>query len=160
MPFDYQGYDRRFVHQGLYLEQLDGETLKVYIAVDTSGSISKDVITEFLSEIYGILSIYPEIKCFLYFADASLYGPYVLNTKEDLPRPKGGGGTSFHPFFNEIRNKNKLIDHCIAVYLTDGFAEYPKIKPDIPVLWVVSSGGIGLEKIPFGESVRLINKYN
>jgi len=40
-PYDFAGFDRRFIHQGLYLEELSGETLSVDIAVDTSGSIDE-----------------------------------------------------------------------------------------------------------------------
>jgi predicted metal-dependent peptidase len=38
-PNDFQGYDRRFIGQRLYLETLEGESVRVYVAFDTSGSI-------------------------------------------------------------------------------------------------------------------------
>ena len=43
-PTDYTGYDRRFIGRGLYLETLQGESVKVYVAVDTSGSIDERTI--------------------------------------------------------------------------------------------------------------------
>ena len=125
-PFDYQGFDRRFIHRGLYLEELDGETLKVYVAIDTSGSISKSEITEFMSELRGIVSIYQQIECELYFTDSSIYGPYQISMNSELPVPEGCGGTSFHPFFYKIKERALFDANSIAVYLTDGFAEYPK----------------------------------
>ena len=39
-PNDFQGYDRRFIWNGLYIDALVGESVQVYVAIDTSGSIS------------------------------------------------------------------------------------------------------------------------
>ncbi len=50
-PTDFAGYDRRHVGRGWYLETLEGESLKVYIAVDTSGSVDDALIRRFLSEV-------------------------------------------------------------------------------------------------------------
>ena len=38
-PTDYTEFDRCFIGRGLYLETLQGESVKVYVAVDTSSSI-------------------------------------------------------------------------------------------------------------------------
>ena len=43
-PTDYTEFDRRFIGRGLYLETLQGESVKVYVAVDTSGSIDNGLL--------------------------------------------------------------------------------------------------------------------
>lgn len=156
-PTDFQGFDRRFIGRGLYLETLEGETVHVFIAVDTSGSIGGEELSLFMSEIKGILGSYPHLKCELYYADADVYGPYTLDKAAPLPKPVGGGGTSFVPFFEKIKDQGNWQDSRLCVYLTDGYGNFPEPAPDYPVLWVVTPGGLDLNHFPFGEAVRLLS---
>ncbi|MDJ1174261.1 vWA domain-containing protein [Roseofilum capinflatum] len=156
-PTDFQGFDRRFIGRGLYLETLEGETVHVFVAVDTSGSIGGEELSLFMSEIKGILGSYPHLKCELYYADADVYGPYTLDKTGPLPKPVGGGGTSFCPFFEKIENRENWHDSRVCVYLTDGYGNFPNPAPDYPVLWVVTPGGLDLSHFPFGEAVRLLS---
>ena len=154
-PTDFQHFDRRFVHQGLYLEGLDGESVRVFIAVDTSGSISQETLKGFLAEVLGLLSSYPHIEALLFYADAALDGPHPIELQEgaiELPPPRGGGGTSFIPFFDWVEAKEGSEEQ-VCVYLTDGYGSFPNSPPNSPVLWVVPPGG--LRSFPFGEVIRL-----
>ncbi len=155
-PTDFQGFDRRFIGRGLYLETLEGEDLRVYVAVDTSGSVGKREMEGFLGEVQGILWAYPHLRCLLYYADAAAYGPYPLTASDPLPPPKGGGGTDFRPFFAAVERDGDTHAGGVYVYLTDGFGTFPVAAPDLPVLWVITPGGIALDAVPFGEAVRLI----
>jgi predicted metal-dependent peptidase len=169
-PTDFTGFDRRFIGRGLYLEALEGESLKVCVGIDTSGSISDRDLGAFLSEVQGILRSYPHLSCFLYYVDAAAYGPYLLTADTDvktIPKPIGGGGTDFRPFFeavdrdtdNDYETANAKAQGgvgVISVYLTDGMGSFPTDAPSYPVLWVCLPGGIPLENFPFGEAVRLI----
>jgi len=150
-PVDFQGFDRRFIGRGLYLENLEGETLRVLACVDTSGSIDSALITQFLSEVAGILRAYPHLQCDLYFADAALDGPHPLSLYGDFPVPRGGGGTDFRPFFRVASEE----ESSVCVYLTDGFGSFPDAEPPNAVLWCVAPGGLEDEAFPFGEIVRL-----
>ncbi|MEO7001797.1 MAG: VWA-like domain-containing protein [Ktedonobacterales bacterium] len=158
-PTDFQGFDRRFIGQDLYLESLDDESVHASVAVDTSGSISSQIIDDFLGEVRGILGAYPHVRCSLYYADAACYGPYDLTSGDTIPRPQGGGGTDFRPFFTAIEAAREPSQAALCVYLTDGYGSFPDADdaPDIPTLWVVTPGGLDLDKIPFGESVRLLD---
>ncbi|BCL77538.1 hydrolase [Ktedonobacteria bacterium brp13] len=155
-PSDFQDFDRRFVGQGLYLDELAGEKLRIFIAVDTSGSIGRKEISLFLGEVQAILRAYPHLEAILYYADAACYGPYELNVDVELPRPKGGGGTNFEPFFRTVEATLDASHNSVSVYLTDGYGVFPTDQPSLPVLWVLSPGGISVESVPFGEAVRLI----
>ena len=156
-PTDYTEFDRRFIGRGLYLETLQGESVKVYVAVDTSGSIDNRLLKMFLSEVKGILSSYPHLECELYYADADVYGAYELNPDSTIPQPQGGGGTSFVPFFHKINNSWDGMTTTVCVYLTDGYGTFPNTPPELPVLWVVTPGGLDLSQFPFGETVRLLS---
>jgi predicted metal-dependent peptidase len=155
-PTDYSGFDRRFIGRGLYLENLEGESVKVYVAVDTSGSIDNQQLRMFLSEVNGILNSYPHLECELYYADADVYGAYELNLDSEIPPPQGGGGTSFVPFFDKVTANWDGMVTAVCVYLTDGYGNFPDTPPELPVLWVVTPGGLDLTQFPFGEAVRLL----
>ncbi|HEY9809632.1 MAG TPA: VWA-like domain-containing protein [Halomicronema sp.] len=155
-PTDFSGFDRRFIGRKLYLEALQGESVQVFVAVDTSGSISDNQMGMFLDEIVGILNAYPHLVCELYYADADIYGPYSLEAKSTIPLPKGGGGTSFKPFFEKVNANRDWHSDGVCVYLTDGYGDFPDQLPSLPVLWVVTPGGLDLKSFPFGEAVRLL----
>ncbi len=155
-PVDFQGFDRRYVGRGLYLEALEGETLRVRVAVDTSGSISSAQMGRFLSEVRGILLSYPHIRCELFYADAALYGPYSLEANQEMPQPEGGGGTSFVPFFEALTREAAPEGEGFCVYLTDGFGTFPTEPSPWPTLWVVAPGGLASEEFPWGEVARLL----
>lgn len=156
-PTDFIGWDRRFIGRKLYLETLEGESVRVFIGVDTSGSISPEQLTRFLAEVLGIMSAYPHLKGELYYVDAQAYGPFPLEEKTALPKPQGGGGTSFVPFFEQVESHRDGLERGICVYLTDGYGTFPKVAPSLPVLWVVTPGGLDLRQFPFGEAVRLLD---
>ena len=150
---DWLGIDRRFVGQGLYLEELQQTSVRVSICMDTSGSVSQDELSEFYSEVYGLLCQSPETEVDLYFADAALHGPFPLVSQDDLPEPKGGGGTDFRPFFNELNDCEEELPQ-LAIYLTDGYGTFPE-EPEYPVLWVINAGGLDNSRIAWGDSLRL-----
>ena len=156
-PFDYTGWDRRFIHQGMYLDALEGESCKIHVCCDTSGSIGEDELGQFLSEIKGILSSYPGIQALLWFADCELSEPHELRADSQIPTPTGGGGTSFIPFFKEVEAHGLESNSC-AIYLTDGYGQFPASQPEIPTLWVITPGGIEDKEIPFGTVTRLLEE--
>ena len=153
-PMDFCSWDRRFIHNGMYLESLGGESLKVYVAIDTSGSIDQKVLSQFLAELKGILLSYPHIHLKLYYADADIYGPYELGENDALPKPKGGGGTRFEPFFETIE-ADAGDEESVSVYLTDGYGSFPNITPKINTIWAITPGGANEKHFPFGEVLRM-----
>ncbi|QPN59712.1 hypothetical protein H8F24_17440 [Synechococcus sp. CBW1002] len=154
-PNDYAGFDRRFIHQGLYLDHLEGESVEVFCCIDTSGSVGQEELSLFLGELRGILSAYPMLRCWLWYADASCYGPYELMEDSELPAPEGGGGTDFRPFFKQVQKTWSREKRAVCVYLTDGFGDFPKQEPELPTLWVVVPGGLENDEFPWGEVVRI-----
>ena len=133
-PVDFEGYDRRFFGSGLYLEDLQGDSLKARICIDTSGSIDQETLAQFLAELKGIVAAYPHIDLQLYYADTKLYGPYTLED-EQVFQPRGGGGTDFRPFFEAMVVQEH--DDALLIYLTDGYGRLPDGMPKQELLWVL-----------------------
>ena len=140
---DFAGYDRRFVYSGLYVEDLDGEYLKARVCIDTSGSIDKLTLTQFLAELKEIVTTYPNIDLKVYYADAKLYGPYSIDDREFFA-PKGGGGTDFKLFFNEMNSHEH--DDAVLVYFTDGHGIMPT-KGWVQELLVVLDSDVNLANL-------------
>ena len=50
--------------------------------------------------------------------------------------PFGGGGTSFDPIFDYVKDSGEYVKGLI--YLTDGYGRVNAPKPDFPVLWATT----------------------
>lgn len=128
-PVDFTSHDRRFIGEDLYLDALDGESVRVAVCVDTSGSIGNEELGRFLNEIRAILSAYPATEVDLYCCDTMLAGPWRLDSPHcPVPKIVGGGGTAFEPFFEALEKSPPDT----AVYLTDGFGSFPKKSAPLP----------------------------
>lgn len=156
-PTDFAEYDRRHIHRGLYVETLESVSLRIVIAIDTSGSIDADALSAFSSELFGILRAYAGTEAWLFYADAEAYGPYLLDRDRELPPAQGGGGTDFRPVFAAVDEHGMADERTVAVYLTDGHGDFPDTAPGYPVLWVVTAGGLDDDRFPFGDVVRLVD---
>ena len=158
-PDDFQGFDRRFLWNRTYLEQLEGDSVHVEVCVDTSGSISEQWLDSFLGEVRGIVRSYPTVRCRLWYADAACHGPFDIESIDRFPAPVGGGGTDFRPFFERATDGRPLHVGAgappLLVYLTDGAGTFPERAPGAPVLWVVPPGGTPSTRFPFGEVARM-----
>jgi predicted metal-dependent peptidase len=155
-PSDFQSFDRRFAYRGLYLETLQGESVRVYVAVDTSASVGEAQFQLLTDEVNGILRAYPHLECELFYIDSAIHGPYALTANSTLPTPQGGGGTSFVPFFDRVAEIWDRQTPSVCIYLTDGYGEFPDSTPVLPTLWAVTPGGLDSDLFPFGEVVRLV----
>ena len=158
-PADFDDLDRRFIYKGLYLESLLTEAVEVSVCIDTSGSVSDDLLKQFAGELKGILRSYPNVKCSLFFADTNLAGPYEIDRIEQMPKAVGRGGTSFVPFFNYLKKhgeENSLLgNNKLSIYFTDGYGDFPSQEPNNPTMWLVCKDGLETQSFPFGEVVRI-----
>jgi len=158
-PADFDDLDRRFIYKGLYLESLLTEAVEVSVCIDTSGSVSDELLKQFAGELKGILRSYPNVKCSLFFADTNLAGPYEIDRIEQMPKAVGRGGTSFVPFFDYLKKNgeenNLLGNNKLSIYFTDGYGDFPKQEPNNPTMWLVCKDGLETNQFPFGEVVRI-----
>lgn len=124
---------------------------KLAIAIDTSGSINMDVINIFFNEIHSMWKLGAELV--ILECDAEVQKKYSY--KGHIPEfVRGGGGTSFDPVFEHIKlNRFERYDGCI--YLTDGFAPQPTIKPPCKVFWCITKNGKIGSHLKFGRVVQM-----
>ncbi len=99
------------------------EAVSVCCAIDTSGSISHQMIREFLSEIKGIMEQFKqfEIKIWCFDTDTYTIWNYNEDNADDMDEffPEGGGGTEF--MVNWDRMKEEDIEPDQFVMFTDGY---------------------------------------
>ncbi len=135
------------------LPRLHSDEVDLFIALDTSGSISDDELREFAAEIDALKSQL-RARVTLHACDEQLdaRGPWCFQSWEPLalpPRIGGGGGTSFKPVFEWMADRRLRPD--LLLYFTDGEGTFPEPMPDYPVVWLIK----GKAKVPWGERIQL-----
>lgn len=143
--------NRRFIAQGVYLPAMAGEVLgKIAIAVDCSGSISQEVLTEFATEINAIKETMRPSSIDVYYFDSEVSHTETYEPDDALDiKPHGGGGTAFSPIMEAV-NAREEQPECLVV-LTDLYCSDFGTQPDYPVLWVSN----GNKSAPWGEVVMM-----
>ena len=163
--FDWKGYLRRFTGTStkIFTKKIrrkenyryeDNPGLKIkmrqhmLLAIDTSGSVSNDELTEFMNEIHHIHKAGVDIT--IIQCDTSIRSIEPYKGKNDL-KVHGRGGTEFDPVL-DYYNAN-LKKYTSLVYFTDGEC-YTSVKPRNRVLWVLSERSEMNEDLP-GQVIKL-----
>jgi predicted metal-dependent peptidase len=115
----------------------------VVAAVDTSGSIGETELSMFFGCMAGILGDCKPRRLVVMFCDAKVHRVDELEDAGELHDLRlrgapGGGGTSFIPVFDEVREMGITPD--ALVYLTDMYGSAPDKAPEYPVLWAKLPG--------------------
>jgi predicted metal-dependent peptidase len=139
----WQRVNRRWLQHDIYMPATISETMgRMVVAVDTSGSISGDILTKFLSEVQAIaIAVKPE-KLDLIYWDTEV-ARHEMYTQQDLDKlvgstkPAGGGGTDVLCVPKYLKD-NQIRPECVVV-LTDGDLYSGWGKWDAPVLWCITS---------------------
>jgi len=132
IPVDYEWRrpNRRSVACNCYMPGVKKETIKIGIAVDTSGSISKIELTEFLSEIVSIVKSYENVNMRLVTHDYVIHDDLTVDNgnieKIMNLNPKGGGGTEHLCVFEHAKKNNYKVLICF----TDGYSNLDSIPID------------------------------
>lgn len=135
------------------MPRLGSQGVNVAVALDTSGSVTREELQEFLSEI-DALKAQVRAEITLHACDDKLdpAGPWKYAQWEAIVLPEqvsGGGGTDFRPVFDWLRQENFAPD--LLVYFTDAEGRFPDREPEFPVVWLVK----GKAPVPFGVRVQL-----
>ncbi|NJO62903.1 MAG: hypothetical protein HC836_33180 [Richelia sp. RM2_1_2] len=117
------------------------DTIDVMVWIDASGSISDEMLKDFLSEVKGIMDQFPDFVLHLATFDTKAYN-YIKFTPDNMDEIMeyeigGGGGTDFLAMYN-FMEENDITPEKMVVF-TDGYPcgswgneEY---CPD--VLWII-----------------------
>ena len=135
------------------MPRLYSQGVNVVVALDTSGSVTREELQAFLSEI-DALKAQVRADVTLHACDDKLdpAGPwkYALWEAMDLPEQiSGGGGTDFRPVFDWLQREQASPD--LLLYFTDAEGPFPAREPTFPVVWLVK----GKAPVPFGSRVQL-----
>ena len=153
--------DRRF-QDGIFLlpdfNETEEKIENVFVAVDTSGSISSKQVSLAINEIKGAIDQFNgKFKGWLSYFDYQVTEPKEFESFDDVKKIeiKGGGGTSFINVINMANEFFKGDIMCIII-ITDGIATYPKESDTlgVPVLWLLNNNKI---TPPWGIVARMIN---
>jgi len=120
------------VHPGIRVKRRQ----RLLVAVDTSGSVSREERSAFFGELRFLARTGAEITLLEFDAAVQQISKYKGRQPDFV---LGGGGTSFLPPL-EYANKNGPWDGVIL--FTDGFAPTPRIGVRSPVLWAITSRGL------------------
>ena len=132
------------------LEYKEVKRIKEFvIAIDTSGSVSGELVQTFVQKTYNILksteSFFSKINLHIIQCDADIQEHIKITSQEEfdeyLKKMKihGLGGTDFRPVFEFTQ---KLIDEKEftnlkgLIYFTDGYGTFPAKKPDFDTAFV------------------------
>jgi len=142
--------NKRYLDSDIIVPGLIGDEIEhIVVALDVSGSMSREDITAALSEIRALVEHTAELTCIV--ADAEVQAVLKGDEIDEAIREqrfRGGGGTSHIPVFEYIESER--LRPTVFVGLTDLETTLPDSAPPYPVLWVVSNKRA---KAPWGRIV-------
>ena len=99
------------------------EMINIALAIDTSGSISGDMLRDFLNEVSGITEQFPAYHIHLFCFDTAVHNPrvYDADNLDDISEYDlaGGGGTDFTCVFDYLKSEEIVPERLVM--LTDGY---------------------------------------
>lgn len=129
------------------------------IAIDTSGSVSGELVQNFVQKTYNILkstdSFFSKINLHILQCDTEIQEAVKITKQEEFDeylkhmKLKGFGGTSFRPVFayvDELIAKKEFQNLRGLIYFTDGYGDFPKRAPDYLTAMVFVEGASAVPK--------------
>ena len=146
------------------LEYKETKSLKEFIiAIDTSGSVSGDIVQAFLQKTYNIFqqkeNFFHKFNIHIIQCDAAIQHDAKITSLEAFNHYiqnieiHGLGGTDFRPVFDyvDLLIAQKDLTHLEGLlYFTDGDGTYPKKRPDYSCAFIFLDKRQMLEaKVPY-----------
>jgi predicted metal-dependent peptidase len=124
---------------------------RLAVALDTSGSINRELLSRFLAEIAALCE-FNQRNLVLIIGDAEVHQIKEIDWTDAVAelsfiKYTGGGGTDFRPLIEAASE----YEPDALVYFTDLYGETGD-EPDFPVIWA-THGASG--KVPWGEQIKL-----
>ena len=142
-----------------YVESL--KVKKLFIAIDTSGSVKGKVVENFIEKTYNILRstdfFTSKTEIHLIQCDSEIKEIKILHGERELEEYvktltlKGFGGTDFRPVFEYVE---KVLDESLPneinglIYFTDGEGIYPKQMPRFKSVFVINDSSFNKAEMP------------
>ena len=172
MQVDPDSFDYAFYTYGLSLygnmplveplEYKEVRRIKEFvIAIDTSGSVSGDLVQRFVTKTYNILrqqeNFFTKINLHIIQCDAEVQEDRKITSQKDFDnyldtmQLHGFGGTDFRPVFqyvDELVRAGEFTNLKGMIYFTDGRGIFPEKKPDYDAAFVFLDDGYDPPDVP------------
>lgn len=140
---------------------------RIFLCVDTSGSMSSESLEIVKSELSHMLSVDESMEIRYMQGDAAIHMDVVLHTGDAIPGQMiGRGGTDFDAYFihmNQYTADDEKKPDLVVVY-TDGYAPpvatHNRLPIDVPVIWLVTPGHSEHFHQQYGEIIVCDNEHN
>jgi predicted metal-dependent peptidase len=135
-----------------YLPSQQSYTIgEVIVAIDTSGSVTQDELTEMLTEIESIRETFKPDKLTVIDCDSEIHNVYHIEKYDNILELEfhGNGGTDFQPVIDYCNNSNPEV----LIYFTDLYADDVTNTGEYPILWICTSDNDHVQ--PVGETIYL-----
>lgn len=158
--YSFEPPDRRFSDSPFFLPDFNEPTdlvKDILFMIDTSGSISDEMMTAAYSEVKGAIDQFGgKLQGWLGFFDAAIIEPVPFADEDEFSaiRPAGGGGTDFKIIFEYVAAHMQTDPPASIIILTDGYAPWPAehLANGIPVLWLINNEEV---TPPWGKIARI-----
>lgn len=146
---------------GVHLPATDNEgNVEVIVSLDTSGSVSDELLEYFIAEIKSLISSYPQVELHVIQHDSKVQkvDHYHNATESDFNRVeiKGRGGTNHTPVFEHIQEEMTDLDSTVLINLTDGFTTVPDDAEGIDdIIWILNNHEVTLERLKHGRITHI-----
>lgn len=122
--FTWQRCSRKTQAYGIYLPAMDVDTrVEAAVAIDTSGSMTMEMLRDLLSEVKGIMQQFADFKIRVWCFDTKVYNEQVFTPENideiDTYEIKGGGGTDFMCNWEYMKENEIMPERFIM--MTDGY---------------------------------------
>lgn len=142
--------DKRLIPFDIYIPHVTGESTKVLFSIDTSGSISREELSKYFTEIISLAKSFDDVELRVLTHDVEVHDDYYVangNIKKiEAIVPHGGGGTSHIPLYEYIEQKKYNKGNNILISMTDGYSSFPD-KPTIETVFVLA-GTYSVQSLP------------
>lgn len=133
------------------LEYSDQKRIRDFvIVIDTSASVSGDLVRKFLSRTWSLLksneTFLHTVNIHILQCDAALQDDTRITHTRDLDhylenqQLKGFGGTDYRPAFeyiDQLNDKGEFTDLAGVLFFTDGEGIYPEYEPDYKTAFII-----------------------
>lgn len=135
--YSFRKPNRRFFPDHILPTQHGQSLDDIAVAVDTSGSVTEQQFTQFLSEVHSILLKQKPKKLSLIQFDTRIRAVDELRSTQDLASVEftGRGGTRIEPVIEWAREHKPVA----MIIFTDGYFSNHNPDPKVPLVWMIHS---------------------
>ena len=155
------------------LEYKDVKRIKEFvIAIDTSGSVSGELVQSFVQKTYNILmqqeNFFSKINLHIIQCDAVIHEDVKITSKAEFERYlanmvlRGSGGTDFRPVFkrvDEMIRDKEFTNLKGMIYFTDGEGTFPEQQPGYKTAFVFVKDDYKEPQVPAWAIKLVLQKY-